>query len=277
MAEQKHVFISYVREDSEAVDRLCKDLTAVGVKVWLDRNDITPGVRWRQAIRRAIQDGAFFIACFSKEYNERSTTYMNEELTLAIDELRQRSSDRAWFIPVKLNEGKIPDRDIGAGETLQSLQRVELNDENWSSEIKRILAVVQPTAAEVQRLMETLEEGILEIPYKVLYDVAEAYLGSHRLSAKWCEVFVHVAPILEYNTSEDEIIERLIDFIEEKGEVGKELHYPDSASVKEFDSGVLFRMRNKLSELGLIEYKKVGENIHWSLTGTGKAVGMKLE
>ncbi len=83
MAAQKYVFISYVGEDSETVDRLCGYLTAAGVKVWLDKNRIAPGVRWRQAIRRAISEGAFFIACFSKVYNDRSKTYMNEELILA--------------------------------------------------------------------------------------------------------------------------------------------------------------------------------------------------
>ena len=59
------VFISYVRDNQKMVDRLCKDLTTHGAKVWLDRNNITPGKRWKQAIRRAIREGSFFIACFS--------------------------------------------------------------------------------------------------------------------------------------------------------------------------------------------------------------------
>ena len=126
----KGVFISYVRENAEIVDRLYQDLKAHGIQVWLDRNDIDPGDRWEQAIRRAIQQGAFFIACFSKEYNARDRTYMNEELTLAIDVLRQRPTDQIWFIPVKLNECRIPDRDIGGGETLQVFQDVNLY-EHW--------------------------------------------------------------------------------------------------------------------------------------------------
>jgi hypothetical protein len=70
------------------------------VTVWLDRNDIEPGARWRDAIRKAIRGGKFFMACFSKEYSERARTHMNEELTLAIDELRTMPTDRTWFIPV---------------------------------------------------------------------------------------------------------------------------------------------------------------------------------
>lgn len=105
----QHVFISYMHENTDDVDRLYQELTSRDIKVWLDRNDIKPGSRWKDAIREAIRDGAFFIACFSKEYNKRGKTYMNEELTIAIQELRQRPTDRIWFIPVKLNTCKIPE------------------------------------------------------------------------------------------------------------------------------------------------------------------------
>jgi hypothetical protein len=49
------------------------------------------------------------IACFSTAYAERDRTYMNEELTLAIDELRARPTSRAWFLPARLDECQIPD------------------------------------------------------------------------------------------------------------------------------------------------------------------------
>ena len=140
-------FISYVRENIEMVDRLCQELKSHGIEVWLDRNDIDPGSRWEQAIRKAIHQGTFFIACFSEEYNNRDKTYMNEELTLAIEELRQRPTDRIWFIPVKLNDCEIPNRDIGAGKTLQTFYYVELY-EDWDSSIQRILKVIQPASSE---------------------------------------------------------------------------------------------------------------------------------
>ena len=63
------VFISYVRDNIKIVDRLCQELKSRGIQVWLDRNDIGPGSRWKQEIREAIHQGAFFIACFSREYN----------------------------------------------------------------------------------------------------------------------------------------------------------------------------------------------------------------
>ena len=55
----RHVFISYVRENQKEVDKLCEELSIHGVKVWLDRNDIKHGSRWKDAIREAIQKGVF--------------------------------------------------------------------------------------------------------------------------------------------------------------------------------------------------------------------------
>ena len=163
------VFISYVSENIEIVDRLYQELKSHGIQVWLDRNDIDPGSRWEQAIRKAIRQGAFFIACFSEQYNNRHKTYMNEELTLAINELRQRPTDQIWFIPIKLNECKIPDRNIGGGETLQDLQYVNLY-EDWNSGIQRIVKAVQPASSETATSTNTSEQPINQN--------AEAYYNS---------------------------------------------------------------------------------------------------
>ena len=70
-APPKHVFISYVRENQKQVDRLCQDLERHGINVWLDRKNIKPGARWKDAIREAIRHGDFFIACFSNEYTSK--------------------------------------------------------------------------------------------------------------------------------------------------------------------------------------------------------------
>ena len=155
----KRVFISYVNENFLIVDLLYQELDSCGIQVWMDRNNIAPGLRWKQEIRRAIQQGAFFIACFSQEYDERARTYMNEELTIAIEELRQRPTDSAWFIPVKLNECEIPDLDIGRGETLRDLQYVNLY-EDWDINIQRILKIVQPAPSDTATNTNTSEERI---------------------------------------------------------------------------------------------------------------------
>jgi outer membrane protein assembly factor BamB len=139
---EHHIFISYIRDDTSLVENLCAELNKQGINVWIDRENLYPGQRWRQAIRRAIRDGAYFVACFSTKYAMKTKTYMNEEILLAIEELRQRPTDRVWFIPVKLSECEIPDRDIGGGETLNDLHYVELY-ENWADGINKIIGVVK--------------------------------------------------------------------------------------------------------------------------------------
>src|ERR1700730_13343462 len=89
-----HVFISYVREDSGSVDQLQHVLGGAGISVWRDVADIWPGQDWRARIRSAINDDALaFIACFSRASVERQTSYQNEELVVAIDQLRRRQPD----------------------------------------------------------------------------------------------------------------------------------------------------------------------------------------
>jgi len=116
-----HVFISYSRDDQVLVDRMVTELHKAGVNVWIDRERIKPGQRWQTAIRRAIEDGAYFIACFSGNLEKRDSSYVNEELVLAIEELRRRPINRTWFIPVILTECAISDRPIGGGETLRDI------------------------------------------------------------------------------------------------------------------------------------------------------------
>jgi HEAT repeat protein len=136
-----HVFVSYVRENSDVVDRLVTELKKHGATVWLDRSDIGVGSRWKAEIKKAIKSGNFFLACFSKEYDERQKTYMNEELIQAIDMLREMPAHRTWFIPVLINGGQIPDRRISSVEDLNDLNAVDLSSD-WNGGIENILRTI---------------------------------------------------------------------------------------------------------------------------------------
>ena len=143
----KPVFISYVHENKLEVDRIHQELESYDIKVWRDLQDLNPGERWKRQIRKAIQDGTFFIACFSKEYHDRYESYMNEELTIAIERLRQLHIDQVWFIPVKLNDCELPDIDIGRGETLEDLTYVKLY-KDWDGGIQRIVNLIRSESSE---------------------------------------------------------------------------------------------------------------------------------
>jgi hypothetical protein len=135
-----HAFISYLRANASEVDRLASDLRANGVTVWLDRERIAPGEVWQESIRTAIRSGAQFIACFSVEYERRDTTYMDEEVAIAMDEMRARGGG-SWFLPVRLSPCDLSTRVAGWTGALSSLQWVDLWD-NWDRGVRQVLDVI---------------------------------------------------------------------------------------------------------------------------------------
>lgn len=156
-----HVFISYVHENEQQVQRLLDELTRHGIEVWLDKTKINPGQYWKVAIAEAIDKGDFFVACFSEEYSEKGKRYMNEEITLAIEQLRQRGDDATWFIPV-LFSGEVPPRRIDASRKLTDIHWVELNEANWDNGIQQILRVIQPPIHLRSEPIDNLSEEAVE-------------------------------------------------------------------------------------------------------------------
>ena len=156
---EEHAFISYVREDSGEVDALQRMLETAGIRVWRDTSDLWPGEDWRARIRDAInREALVFIACFSRRSIARKSSYQNEELALAIEQMRLRSPDIPWLIPVRFDDCTIPDRDIGSGRMLSSLQCADIfgdsRDEAASrliTSVLRIFGLKQSASAPVAR------------------------------------------------------------------------------------------------------------------------------
>jgi hypothetical protein len=138
-----HAFISYVREDSPRVDQLQRMLESAGIPVWRDTASLWPGEDWRANIRRAITDDALaFIACISHRSLGRDKSYQNEELVLAIDQLRLRRPDAPWLIPVRFDDCAIPDLDLGGGRTLASIQCTDLFGDRIAEGTARLVTAV---------------------------------------------------------------------------------------------------------------------------------------
>ena len=73
----KRVFISYVRENSDKIDQICEAFQKNDIEYWIDREKIKPAALWKTAIREAINEGAYFLACFSMEYQQKTETCSN--------------------------------------------------------------------------------------------------------------------------------------------------------------------------------------------------------
>jgi hypothetical protein len=143
MDADDHVFISYVREDSDLVDRLQSALERAGLTVWRDTGDLRPGVFWEVEIRKAVITRSLaFVACFSQNTELRRTTFQNEELIIAVEHMRLLAPGTTWLIPARFSDCAIPAFPLGAGRTLTSLQHIDLFDDRWDRGIISLVDVV---------------------------------------------------------------------------------------------------------------------------------------
>lgn len=142
-AAAKHVFISYVREDNEHVDKLCKLLEAAKIPYWRDRKDLGPGDAWKKKIRDAIQSGtAVFVACFSGRQRGKGPSYMNEEMTLAVEQFRLRPPNKTWLIPVRFDDGEIDEWELGAGRWLSDFNYADLFGDDYAANAVTLIASI---------------------------------------------------------------------------------------------------------------------------------------
>ncbi len=63
--EKSDVFLSYSRRDTEFTEKLYEALTAKGLNVWYDKNNITDGGKFLQEIKQAIKTTKLFIPILS--------------------------------------------------------------------------------------------------------------------------------------------------------------------------------------------------------------------
>ena len=186
------VFISYVREDERFVKYLARVLDFNGVKAWIDKDGLEPGVRWKSAIENAIRRGTFFLSLYSRSRQARDQSYANEELVVAIEGIRRRPSQKSWFIPIKIDECESEHRSIGAGETILDFQICDLRE--WSSGATALLRALgvsdpvvdlrQPLAPGLPSALE-IENGFIR--YEEIEGAPEIFQGmEHRIPTGWC-------------------------------------------------------------------------------------------
>jgi hypothetical protein len=139
-----HAFISHDPEDGPTADWLQHVLETAGIQVWRDAVDLLPGQDRRLEIRKAISEGALvFIACFSRYSLYRPRSIQNEELLLAIEELRMRLPDDPWLIPVRFDDCGVPDIEIGGGRTLASLEPADLFGDGAEAAAERVVTTAR--------------------------------------------------------------------------------------------------------------------------------------
>ncbi|TFC58242.1 toll/interleukin-1 receptor domain-containing protein [Cryobacterium sp. TMB1-7] len=140
----KHVFLSYLREDKEHVDALQAALESADFTVWRDTKDLWPGDNWEIKIREAINNGSLtFLACFSTALGKREVSYQYAELMLAAEEYRLRPMDTSWLMTARFDECEIPPVDLGGGRHLnKTIHRVDLFGAQYVPQLTRLITAI---------------------------------------------------------------------------------------------------------------------------------------
>ena len=139
----QRVFISYVREDSDEVDDLRAALEAANIDVWIDKAMLFPGQDWKLEIRKAIEHGSLaFVAVFSDNSVQRSTTVQNDELLTAAEAFALRPVGSQWLFPVRLGDVEIPNVDLGGRRSLSSLHYTDLFGKERTSNLVKLVTTL---------------------------------------------------------------------------------------------------------------------------------------
>jgi hypothetical protein len=93
-------FLSYAEADSEFVDRLYADLTALGVKVWNYKHNIPTGSKWKAEINKAIRSHERLLLVCSRESVYRQNVV--DEILEAIGQ--ERKTGRNMIVPVTIDD-----------------------------------------------------------------------------------------------------------------------------------------------------------------------------
>jgi TPR repeat protein len=109
-----HIFVSYSRQDQDLVDKIVRVLAKAGAKVWIDREGIAGGLKWRRQIVEAIDAADAVLLALSpnavKSDNVRKELDLGEEFKKTI-------------FPVEMERTPIP-KDLSY--QLVGLQRIDL-------------------------------------------------------------------------------------------------------------------------------------------------------
>lgn len=119
MKSKNRVFISYAGEDRDVANKLFCDLKELGIIPWMNTEEILAGQNWKQEIRHAINQSAFFLALLSS-HSVSKRGYVQKELKIALKMLDEFPQSDIFIIPVRLDDCMLID------ERLQNLQWVDL-------------------------------------------------------------------------------------------------------------------------------------------------------
>ncbi len=106
------VFLSYASQDAAAARLLSDALQLAGVEVWFDQSELRGGDAWDAKLRRQIRECALFMPIISANTQRRKEGYFRLEWRLADQRTHLMGRDRAFLLPVCVDDTRDADADV---------------------------------------------------------------------------------------------------------------------------------------------------------------------
>jgi DNA-directed RNA polymerase specialized sigma24 family protein len=132
LPERVRAFLCHSSGDKPVVRELYTRLASEKwIVPWLDEEDLLPGQKWEDEIRRAVRTAHVVIVCLSRASISRSG-YVHKEIGYALDEADKQPEDTIFLIPLRLDDCEVPER-------LKGLHWVNYHDQTGYDRLLRAL------------------------------------------------------------------------------------------------------------------------------------------
>jgi len=101
------VFLSYAQEDDELVGKIAEHLRQRGIDVWKANLSLRTGDHFKSKIDEAIEESDFAVIFLSR-HTAKKRGFVHQEIRKIIETARQCHPDKAYLLPVRLDDGDVP-------------------------------------------------------------------------------------------------------------------------------------------------------------------------
>jgi hypothetical protein len=98
------IFVSYAKEDLEAVQRLTKSFERAGLQIWFDKDRLEAGDQYDQKIRRNVKNCSLFLPVISRNTERRLEGYFRREWRLAEERALGIADNVPFILPVVVDD-----------------------------------------------------------------------------------------------------------------------------------------------------------------------------
>jgi hypothetical protein len=161
------IFLSYAKEDANAVQTVYRELRAAGVSPWMDQppppwelEGIRPGEDWDAVIRQRLADADLVLAFLSRK-SIAKRGYIQREYRLALDLAAERPAGSVFLIPILLEQCEPPDLRVGP-VGLRQLQWFRLFESGMPTLLRYLTGLLSETKSTTLQPAESREHSLTQ-------------------------------------------------------------------------------------------------------------------